>query len=156
MATVTMTLKHFLGATLETSAPIVQIEIGESTGTGIGATADTKYMDWEARPAEDHIFGKTNGKSRIVGGEEVDGNFRPVLDIQTKAEDSNVAKFLRGEIGADLNPGEGFLVEKPAKEYPGVNGENGIWIHAVAESPSSGWLAEQVLPSPRLLCQAVF
>jgi len=144
LATVTMTLKQFLGATPETSTPIVQIDVGQSTGTGLGSTSDTRYMDWAARPAEDHIFGKTNGKSRFVGGGESDGKSRPVLEIQTQVNDPNIGKFLRGEIGPDLKPTEGFLVEKSEKEYPGINVENGVWIHVVIENQDGKWLAEQV------------
>ena len=149
LATVTTTLKQFLGATPETSAPIVQIDVTQATGTGLGGTSDVRYMDWEGRAAEDHIFGKTTGKSRFVGGQEVDGKTRPAVEIQTKIEDPNVAKFLRGEIGPDLQPTEGFLVEKSEKEYPGAKGENGLWIQVVVENREGKWLAEQVFIGPR-------
>jgi hypothetical protein len=144
LATVTTTLKQFLGETPESKTPVVQVLVVQSTGTRLGGTTDTRYMDWVERPGEDHIFGKTNGKSRIVGGEVVDGKARPVLEVQIRSSDPNVEKFLRGEIDAELKPCDGFIVEKSTKEYPGVNGENGVWMHVVIENPSSGWLAEQV------------
>lgn len=148
LATVTTTLKQFIGATPETSSPVVQIDVTQATGTGLGGTTDTRYMDWEGRPAEDHIFGKTTGKSRFVGGQQVDGKLRPAVEVQAKVEDPNIAKFLRGEIGPDLQPTEGFLVEKSQKEYPGVNGEDGLWVQVAVESRDGKWLAEQVFICP--------
>lgn len=148
LATITMTIKQFFGKTPETSAPTVEIEIGQSSGTRLGGTSDTRYMDWAERPGEDHIFGKTNAKSRFVSGAQSEGKFRPVLEVQTKVNDPNVGKFLRGEIGTDLKPTEGFLVEKGEKEYPGVDAENGVWAHIVVENQDGKWMAEQVCILP--------
>jgi hypothetical protein len=149
LATVTMKIKQFLGTNPRTSAQTVEIAIGQSTGTGIGSTQDSRYLDWSENPGEDHIFGKTIAQARFVGGSQQsspDGKARPDVEVQTKIDDSNIGKFLRGEIGEDLKPCEGFLVEKAQKEYPGMNADAGLWAHVVIRSQESKWLAEQVLP----------
>lgn len=144
-------MKQFVGANPTTSASTVQIDITQSTGTGLGGTADSRYLDWSEIPGEDHIFGKVIAQSRFVGGKVSEGKERPDLEVQTKVDDPNVGKFLRGEIGEDLKPCEGFLVEKAQKEALGVNGESGLWTHVLTRSQDGKWLAEQVFTSPCLL-----
>lgn len=147
LANITMVIKQSPGVSPGTSTPTVQLEIGQATSSGIGGMQITRYLDWIEYAANDSLFGKTIGKARFVGGEQINGKARPGLDIQTRVDDENIAKFLTGEIGLDLKPCEGFFVEKALKEYPDVNGQEGLWVHLVLRSEDSTWLAEQVLTS---------
>ena len=56
----------------------------------------------------------------------------------------SIARFLRGEIGEDLKPCEGFLVEVPNKDISRVDGRAGLWTHVVIRSRDAKWTAEQV------------
>ena len=128
-----------------TSAQTVEITVAQSTNTGLGATSTKQYLDWSEVARDDNIFGKTIIQSRhISGAPSLGGKSRPDLHIQTKINDPNIEKFLKGEIGEDLQPSEGYLVEVPQKEFPSVNGEAGLWIQVVMRSEDKGWMAEQV------------
>ena len=86
-------------------------------------------------------------QARFVGGTQSStaGREVPDLELQTKLDDANIGKFLRGEVTDELKPSaEGFLVEKAQKEYPGVNGDAGLWVHLVVRSAEGKWMAEQV------------
>ena len=145
LATVTIKLTQAPGTNPSTSAPRIEITVLQSTGTSLGATTDKLYLDWSELKRDDHIFGKTFAHARFVpGAPSSDGKTRPDLNVQTKVDDPNIAKFLRGEIGEDLKPCEGFLVEVPKKEIPGVNGQAGLWTQVLIRSQDGKWTAEQV------------
>lgn len=145
LATVTTKIKQFPKTDPRTATQTIEIAITQSTG--IASTQESRYLDWSENPGEDRMFGKTITQAKFVAGSQQsfsNGKIRPDIELQTKIDNVNIGKFLRGEIGDDLKPCEGFLVETAQKQYPGVNGDAGLWVHVVMRSQESKWLSEQV------------
>lgn len=84
------------------------------------------------------------------GAEDV-GSVRPVFEVQIKSPDTDVKRFLRGEItpdeGRSFTPLGGFLVEEPQSDLGQNQGHNqgpGLWVHTFERSVKSDWESEQV------------
>jgi hypothetical protein len=122
---------------------LTRIEISQSTSSGLPGTNETRYLDWEERTQEDHIFGKCAVRARwIFDSNNINWRLVPVVDAQTTlAEDDNIARFLAGEINDDLRPLEGFLVERPQEVTPG---QGGLWLQLFIRYLEGRWTAEQV------------
>ncbi|KAH8701810.1 hypothetical protein BGW36DRAFT_355963 [Talaromyces proteolyticus] len=145
LATVTIKLKQFVGKNPQGDNEVLQLTIGQSTGTGLGSTTENRLFDGTETSHEDHIFGKTLTTSKLIGGSaSSDGKIRPTIDIQTQIKDPEVAKFLRGEITDDLKLSEGYLVEGAQTEHGKAVGQEGVWAHVIVKNNEGKWLAEQV------------
>ncbi|KXJ84894.1 hypothetical protein Micbo1qcDRAFT_186843 [Microdochium bolleyi] len=144
LAEVTVKKHQFVSNHPGTSTPRVQIAIVQTTSTGMGGTLDNRYLDWSENHQEDRLFGNTKVQTRFIGGSSSDGMVLPDLELQTPIDDPNILKFLRGEIGDNLEPSEGYLVEAPKGVFPGVVNEEGLWIHVFIRNQTGLWRVEQV------------
>lgn len=145
LATITTKIKQFPRTDPRTAAQTIEIAISQSTG--IASTQESRYLDWSENLGEDRMFGKTITQAQFIAGSQQsfsNGKVRPDFELRTKIDNVNIGKFLRGEVGEDLKPCEGFLVEAAQKQYPGVNKDAGLWIYVVMRSQESKWLSEQV------------
>ncbi|PGG95072.1 hypothetical protein AJ79_10284 [Helicocarpus griseus UAMH5409] len=119
---------------------VTQIDIAQIVTGGLKGTTELRTLDWSEKPHTDHIFGSVIGQNRWVhaGAAGADGKRRPEVDVQTKvgneAEDVAVAKFLRGEILANGDIVEGFLVDE----------QNELFLQSWVRSQDSGWTGEQI------------
>src|SRR5690349_19741728 len=98
MTEVTVKIKHFEAPSPTTGNTISQIAISQSTNVNLGGTSETRYLDWQEYPQEDHIFGKTVVQSRFIGNSDGVANPVPSVGTRTETDDPNVNKYLRGEI----------------------------------------------------------
>ncbi|KAJ6189663.1 hypothetical protein N7519_004571 [Penicillium mononematosum] len=135
-ATVTIYVKQYADSE---NAALIHIDSQQVITGGIQGTKEERKLDWEAREHVDHIFGKLQGRSRLIAGaKSEDGAVRPVIEIQTKVgspeEDAKVQKFLTGEILIDGSKSEGFLAEE---------GE-AVFLQSFVKNTENGWTAEQV------------
>lgn len=124
-----------------------RLEISQRTTSGLPGTSEDFILDWSDVPHDDHIFGKTIGRSRYIrGSRAANGKLYPNIDSQVQINDDIVEKFLKGEILEDKSECEGFLVEEPGNDNNGLAamaGE-GVWVHLFIRSQDSKWQAEQV------------
>ncbi|KAL2867589.1 uncharacterized protein BJX67DRAFT_387825 [Aspergillus lucknowensis] len=143
MSSVILDIKEFHEVENGSATPLTRIEILQSTTSGLPGTSEKRYIDWEERTQEDHIFGKCVVRARwICDSKNVNGRTLPVVDIQTTlAEDENIVRFLAGEVGDDLRPSEGFLVEKPQEVK---EGQDGLWLQLFIRHVEGKWTAEQI------------
>ncbi|KAH7146187.1 hypothetical protein EDB81DRAFT_883610 [Dactylonectria macrodidyma] len=144
MTEVTVKMKHLLGTSPPTGAPVPQIAIEQSTS--MSRTSENRFLDWSENPQEDPIFGKNVVQSRLIGNDTSSGDrARPLVEVQAAIDDANIGKFLRGEIDENLQPCDGFLVEPPKKEHSQLKGGNeGVWLNVVIRNQDSKTVAEQV------------
>lgn len=144
ISTVTLKLRQYWEPGPETSTPIAKIEVTQSTSSGLPGTTEKRTLDWSETPQEDHIFGACLVQTRwIRGSKSADGKVRPNIDLQTKAADESVVRFLRGEI-FDGSDSEGFVVENPTGAEIGKGEGEGLWVQLFIRSKNNGWSAEQV------------
>ncbi|OJD19634.1 hypothetical protein AJ78_00365 [Emergomyces pasteurianus Ep9510] len=135
LATVTLKISQ-----KKNDAGTVQMDIDQLLTGGIKGTAEHRSLDWSERPHKDHIFGEVIGQSRFIKAGEAgaDGRRRPNVDVQTKtgneAEDAAVAKFLRGEILANGDLTDGFVVDEANEDF----------LQSWVRSQESGWTGEQI------------
>lgn len=143
MATITLQVHTHA----DTADPkLLHVDIDQVVTGGIKGTSEHRTTDWVKREHEDHIFGRVEGRSRLLRGVKGDdGKVRPGVDFQTQTDDETVKKFLRGEVLADGSETEGFLVEAEGEEYG--EGE-GLWLQSFVSNLDSGWTAEQVFSFP--------
>lgn len=143
MSSVILDIKEFTQVDESSTIPLTRFEISQSTSSGLPGTSEKRYLDWEDRTQEDHIFGKCAVRARWVGdSKNVNGRILPVFDLQTTlVQDDSTAKFLAGEINGDLSPSEGFLVERP-KEVMTIG--DGLWLQLFIRHLEGKWTAEQV------------
>ncbi|PCG89368.1 Hypothetical protein PENO1_104430 [Penicillium occitanis (nom. inval.)] len=144
MTEVTVKIKHFEAPSPTTGSTINQIAISQSTNVNLGGTNETRYLDWQEYPQEDHIFGKTIVQSRFIGNSNGVANPVPSVETRTETRDPNVTKYLRAEIDENCMPHDGFLVEKPLAFEALEGGKDGLWIQVVIRSQEPKWIAEQV------------
>ncbi|KAI0906905.1 hypothetical protein F4823DRAFT_605282 [Ustulina deusta] len=64
-ATVSITVKHYVDETGTTT-----IEIDQSA-SGLAGTKETRRLDWTAREHKDFIFGRVDGRSKLVSAAEL-------------------------------------------------------------------------------------
>ncbi|OKP14225.1 hypothetical protein PENSUB_77 [Penicillium subrubescens] len=143
MTEVTMKMKQFEGSSPGTGSAVTQIAISQTANVNLGGTSESRYLDWQEYPQEDHIFGKTVVQSRFIGNSNQAAKSVPCVHIRTEINDPEVLKFLRGEIDESYAPCDGFLVEKSQATEPLEGGEDGLWIHVVIRSHEPKWIAEQ-------------
>ena len=67
IGTVTLSIKHF-----KDEAGDEHIDIDQTITGGIPGTSENRYLVWQEREHEDHVFGHVIGKSRRVKPEELD------------------------------------------------------------------------------------
>ncbi|PCG88482.1 Hypothetical protein PENO1_110020 [Penicillium occitanis (nom. inval.)] len=144
MTEVTVKIKHFEAPSPTTGNTISQIAISQSTNVNLGGTSETRYLDWQEYPQEDHIFGKTVVQSRFIGNSDGVANPVPSVGTRTETDDPNVNKYLRGKIDEKGASHDGFLVEKAQAIEPLEGGKDGLWIHVVIRSQEQKWIAEQI------------
>ncbi|GKZ38842.1 hypothetical protein AbraIFM66950_011365 [Aspergillus brasiliensis] len=139
VATVTLSIKEYPDAAEPT---IWHIDIDQTVTGGIKGTTERRISDNKHREHEDHIFGHLKGRSRFFRGSKgEDGKVRPYTDFETKIDEPQVYKFLRGEVLADGSACEGFVVDETGEEFG--EGE-GLWYISSVENLDNGWTAEQV------------
>ncbi|PGH09081.1 hypothetical protein GX51_00834 [Blastomyces parvus] len=137
LATVTLKIKQTKNAQGADELAIDQLLTG-----GVKGTSEHRVLDWSERDHADHIFGDVVGQSRFLkagaASEGSGGKRLPEVDVQTKTGDADkdvaVAKFLRGEILANDDLTEGFVVD----------GENEDFMQSWVRSKGDGWTAEQI------------
>ncbi|KAL7276179.1 hypothetical protein RUND412_000830 [Rhizina undulata] len=70
LATITLHVKHY-----KDDAGVEHIDIDQTLTGGVKGTTELRELDWTDRDHEDHIFGKTIGKSRRINVEEVEDEY---------------------------------------------------------------------------------
>ncbi|KAH6999260.1 hypothetical protein BKA56DRAFT_43349 [Ilyonectria sp. MPI-CAGE-AT-0026] len=144
MTEVTVKMKHFLGTSPQTGAPVPHIAIEQSTS--MSSTFENHFLDWLENSQEDPIFGKNVVQSQLIGNGPSSGDrARPFVEVQATTDDPNIGRFLRGEIDENLQPCDGFLVEPPKEDHSQLKGGNeGVWLSVVIRNQDSKSIAEQV------------
>ncbi|KAL4759157.1 uncharacterized protein BDW70DRAFT_86716 [Aspergillus foveolatus] len=139
--TITLNTKQYQDAEHPDDKTIQHIDVDNIVTGGVQGTSEARVTDWKKREHSDTIFGRVEGQSRLIRGSAKDGKVRPNVDVCTRIQDEKIRRFLRGEIGADGNETEGFLVD-PAGE--GFGEGEGLWLQSWVESVDSTWTAEQI------------
>lgn len=142
-ATITLDINQYTD-----SDNVFHIDVEQTLTGGIKGTSEQRIADWNIREHKDHIFGTVAGRSRFFQGvQDEDGKTRPNLEVCTKiggngVDDEKIKKFLRGEILADGEQCDGFLVEEGDGQ--------GVWFQSFVENKDPGyeWTAEQVCLLP--------
>lgn len=143
LAKATITISEYTEIDSVTSKPIVHLDIAQTLTGGLAGTTEKRILSWTENKHEDYIFGRVVGQSRMFrGAKDEDGRVRPYVEVQSKPDDEEIRKFLRGEILPDRSPAEGFLVDEPKSDTFG-EGE-GLWMQSVARNVDLGWTAEQI------------
>ncbi|EAW10712.1 uncharacterized protein ACLA_051840 [Aspergillus clavatus NRRL 1] len=141
LASVTLKVTSYADAQ---DAKVLHVDIDQIVTGGLKGTSEKRQTDWTDREHTDHIFGRLQGRSRLLRGSKGDDSkVRPDVEVYTKIDDAKVKQFLRGEILADGSASEGFLVDNVGEEYG--EGE-GLWLQSwvVNQDSGYGWTAEQI------------
>ncbi|EEH45413.1 uncharacterized protein PADG_01563 [Paracoccidioides brasiliensis Pb18] len=121
----------------------VTLDVAQLLTGGLKGTSEHRVLNWSEKPHQDHIFGSVIGQSRFVkaGDADADGKRRPAVEVQTEISGDDdgtqgeaVAKFLRGEILANGDATDGFVVDA-ANDY---------FMQSWVRSQESGWTGEQI------------
>ncbi|KAL3463334.1 hypothetical protein BJX64DRAFT_287587 [Aspergillus heterothallicus] len=129
--------------------------VQRTAGTlSLGVIEDQRVLDWVEREHEDFVFGKVLTRSQFVDGRPGNGEgdagiMRPDIETHVNVEGGNeqqemVRRFLRGEIGADGERTEGFLVEDQDSEEEARSKGKGLCVHTLEINEKSAWTAETV------------
>lgn len=144
LATVTLAISENVVPNTDdpANAPVTRIVVNQ-TATGGIKTVEKRTTDWRVRTHTDRVFGTLDGQSRLIRGSKAARG--PNVDVQTEPKEEEIAKWLKGEIDLDGQPGQGWLVDDVADSKDGVEyGEGeGLWLHSWVKA-EAGWTAEQI------------
>ncbi|OAT05944.1 hypothetical protein BDBG_02248 [Blastomyces gilchristii SLH14081] len=135
LATVTLKIKQ-----TKNDQGVTELAIDQVLTGGVKGTSEHRVLDWSERDHTDHIFGDLTGQSRFfrAGAAASEGKRLPDVDVQTKTGDADkdvtVAKFLRGEMLANGDLTDGFVVDAENEEF----------VQSWVRSKENGWTGEQV------------
>ncbi|EGE86607.1 hypothetical protein BDDG_09553 [Blastomyces dermatitidis ATCC 18188] len=135
LATVTLKIKQ-----TKNDQGVTELAIDQVLTGGVKGTSEHRVLDWSERDHTDHIFGDLTGQSRFfrAGAAGSEGKRLPDVDVQTKTGDADkdvtVAKFLRGEMLANGDLTDGFVVDAENEEF----------VQSWVRSKENGWTGEQV------------
>lgn len=110
------------------------IDISQHITGGIKGSSEHRILDNKPHPHKDNIFGNVDSSNGLLNAKDGKPDFTPTVSVGDAKKDGFIASFLRGEIGADGKPCEGYLT---------ADG-NDVFMHNLARSTDSTWVAEQV------------